>query len=71
MWHVWGRGEACTGFWWRNLRKRDHRGNPGADGMIILRLIFRKWYMGVSTGSSWLRIGPGALVNEVMNLRFS
>jgi hypothetical protein len=19
-----GRGEACTGFWWGNLRKRDH-----------------------------------------------
>jgi hypothetical protein len=26
-------GEACTGFWW---------GNPGFDGKIILRWIFRK-----------------------------
>jgi hypothetical protein len=25
-WHVvrMGRGEAFTGFWWRNLRERDH-----------------------------------------------
>jgi hypothetical protein len=32
----WGRGEACTGFWWGNLRERDHLGDPGTDGRIIL-----------------------------------
>ena len=26
-----------------NLRERDHWGDPGADGRIILRWIFRKW----------------------------
>jgi len=57
MWRVWGRGEACTGFWWGNLRERDHGGDPGADGRIILRWIFRNWDVGVWTGSSWLRIG--------------
>ena len=31
------RGEACTGFWWGNLRERDHLGDPGVDGRIILR----------------------------------
>ena len=30
---------------------------PGIDERIILRLIFRKWDVGVWTGSSWLRIG--------------
>jgi hypothetical protein len=30
-----------------NLRERDHRGNPGVDGRIILRRIFRKWDVGV------------------------
>jgi len=54
-----GREEACTVFWWRNLRERDHLGEPGVDGRIILRLIFRKWDVGVWTGSSWLRIATG------------
>jgi hypothetical protein len=31
------RGEVCTWFWWGNLRKRDHWGDPDVDGMIILR----------------------------------
>jgi hypothetical protein len=34
--------KACTGFWWGNLRGRDHWGDPGIDGKIILRCIFRK-----------------------------
>jgi hypothetical protein len=25
------------------LRERDHWGDPGVDGRIILRRIFRKW----------------------------
>ena len=54
-----GRGEAYTGFWWGNLRERDHLGDPGLDGKIRLRWIYRKWDVGVWTGSSWLRIGTG------------
>ena len=34
-------------------------GDPGVVGRIILRWIFRKWDVGVWTGSSWLRIGTG------------
>ena len=33
--------------------------DPGVDGKITLRWIFRKWDVGVWTGSSWLRIGTG------------
>jgi len=49
----------CTGFWWRNLRERDHCGDPDVDGRIILIWIFRKWEGVVGTGWSWLRIGTG------------
>jgi hypothetical protein len=54
-----GRGEAYTVFWWRNLREKDHWEEPGADGRIILRWIFRKWDVGACIGSSWLRIRTG------------
>jgi len=46
-------------FWWGNLRERDHLGDPGVEGRMILRWIFRKGDVGVWTGSSWLRIGRG------------
>jgi len=57
MYQVWGRRELYTGFWWGNLRVRDHLGDSGTGGKLILRWIFRKWYVGVWAGSSWLRIG--------------
>jgi hypothetical protein len=54
-----GRGEACTRFWWENLRERDHWRDPGVDGMIMLRQVFRRWDMGIWTALSWLRIETG------------
>jgi hypothetical protein len=39
-----------------NLRERDHLGDPGVDGRIIIRRIFRKLEVVVWTESSWLRI---------------
>ena len=52
-------GEAYTGFCWGNVRERDHWGDPGVDGRIILRWILRNWGVGLWVGSSWLRIGTG------------
>jgi hypothetical protein len=37
-----GRGEACTVFLWGNLRERANLEDPGVNGRIILRWIFRK-----------------------------
>jgi hypothetical protein len=54
-----GRGEAYAGFWWGKLRGRDHLGEPGVDGRIILKLIFRKWDGKTWTGLIWLRMGTG------------
>jgi hypothetical protein len=37
-----GREESYTGFWWGNLSERNHWEDPGVDGILILKWIFRK-----------------------------
>jgi len=41
-----GRAEVYTGSCLGNPRERDHLEDPGVDGRIILRWIFRKWDVG-------------------------
>jgi hypothetical protein len=38
---------------------KKHLEDPGVYIRIILRWIFRKWDVGVWTGSSWFRTGTG------------
>jgi len=38
---IYGRA-VYTGFWWGNVRERNHLEDPGVDGRI-LRWIFTKW----------------------------
>ena len=38
-----GEDRCIQGFWWGNLRERDHLENPHVDRRIILRCIFSKW----------------------------
>jgi hypothetical protein len=54
-----GRGEVYTGFWWGNLRERDHLEDPGTGERIILRCIFRNWDGVTWIGLIWLRMGTG------------
>jgi hypothetical protein len=49
-----GRGEAYTGFWWGNLSVRDHLGETGVDGRIILNGFSgsRMWGYGLDRAGS-------------------
>jgi len=59
--HVTRMGEerGCIGSWWGNRRERDHWGDLGLDGWIILRRISRGWDVGIWTGLRWPRIETG------------
>ena len=50
---------VCRVFGQGNVREKDNWGDPGVDGRIILRWIFRRWNVGVWTGLGWLGIGTG------------
>jgi len=52
---MYGGEELYTGFWWGNLRERDHLENTGVDGKMDLQEVgWEAW-----TGLKWLRIGTG------------
>jgi hypothetical protein len=53
---------ACFGFrkmYVNFLSEKDHWGDPGVDGRIILRWIFRKLDVVVWAGLGWRRIETG------------
>jgi len=52
MWHIWVRRGGCIGSWWGNRRERDHCGDLGVDGWIILGWISGMWVYGLD------RAGP-------------
>jgi hypothetical protein len=65
-----GTREVHTGFWWADPREGDHLEDPGVDGRIILKWIFKKW----DGGMDWIELARDrdrwrAVVNAVMNLR--
>jgi len=54
-----GRVKAYTGFLVGKPEGRRSLGRPRRRWEDNIRWIFRKWYVVVWTGSSWLRIGTG------------
>ena len=61
--HVAHMGEerGCISSWWGNRTERDHWGDIGVDGWIILGWISRRWYVGIWTGLGWPRIETGGV----------
>ena len=56
--HV-GEERGCIGSCWGYWKERDHWGDLGVDGRIILEWISRRWDVGMWTGLGWPRIRTG------------
>ena len=70
VWSMYGE-EGHTGFWWGNLRERDHWEDLGVDRKIISKLIKAldgvvNWIDPAQDREMWW-----ALVNTVMNFRIT
>ena len=70
MYHVWG-GEVHTGFWWGNLRERNHLEDPGVDGRNSIKMDLQEVGLG---GMDWIDLAQDrdrwrALGNAVVHLR--
>jgi hypothetical protein len=65
-----GKRAVHTGFWWGDLRGSDHLRDPGVDGRIILKWIFKTW----DGSMDWIKLAQDrdrwrALVNAVLRFR--
>jgi hypothetical protein len=67
------RGEACTGFWWGNLKEGDHSRDPGMRWEDNIKMDLQEVGCG---GVDWIALAQDrdrwlALVTAVMNLQLS
>jgi hypothetical protein len=57
MWHVEGRKEKHTGFWWQWCLKEDTSSIPGTDGRVTSKWVLKKYNGRLLSGLIWLRVG--------------
>jgi len=71
MWHIWGRGEVYTGFWWGKPEGKRPLGRPRRGWEDNNKIDLQEVGCG---GMDWIELAQDrdrwrALVNAVMNLR--
>jgi len=71
MWRVWGRGGACTGFWWGKPEGKRPLGRPRLRWEDNIKMDLQEVGCG---GMDWFELAEDrdmwrAFVNAVMNLR--
>jgi hypothetical protein len=62
MWHVWETEDEHTGFWWEDLRERNHLEDLSVDGRKILKWVFKKWDREAWAGLIWLSTRTGGML---------
>jgi len=71
MWHVWGRGEVYTGFWWGTSDGKRPLGRPGHRWEDNIKMDLKEVGCG---GKDWIDLAQDkdrwqSLVNVVMNIQ--
>jgi hypothetical protein len=69
--HVLGTGDIYTGFWWGDLRGRDHMEDVGVEGGDNMKMDLQEVGWG---GMDWIDLAQGrdrwlSLVHVVMSFR--
>jgi len=72
MWRVWGRGEGCTGFWWRKPEGKRPLRRPRRGWEDNIKMDLQEVGGGCK---DWMELAQDrdrwrALVSTVMNLWF-